>query len=392
MEFVLAQCAQAYAHHSHAEIHLCLSLSLSLFLFYLLTGRWKPLAYSVKRMYAPLQVQAFQDGNKIKVFLVNDRVTPVMTTVYVSLLSLDQNSTSCPSRRSLHSFGVSPVLNTDYQVQPSFASQVYVMPIETLLRTRPGCTTSSCYVSVTAVAKSGQEGAGEVSETQLWLVPLKDIDFQDPEMRLSNFHIGDSAAATVGVASLIGKPRSLMADELAQNDTQAETQTTGGRSFRSRLSSGATGPVPAQKPAKQSTNLVHGGGSSTVVRRTLLPAGTPISFTLSTNRPAAQTNLLTKFRGRFSDDAFTALHPCTPKTITFYPHVSVGPISPEEFEADLKVESLFDHQYGKPEARKAKGGAAAVAAVKPAKARRAESAAAATGNILAVETKRKAPN
>jgi hypothetical protein len=226
-------------------------------------------------------------------------------------------------------------------------------------------------------------------------------------MRLSNFHVGDSAAANVGIAAVASKPRSSLADELAQNDTQAETQKTGGKSFRSRLSSGAIAPIAAQKAAKQSSNLAHGGGGSTPVpgvhgsggstsvprvRRTFLPAGTPISFTLSSNRPAAQTNLLTKFRGRFSDDAFTALHPCTPKTITFYPHVSAGSISPEEFEADLKVESLFDHQYGKPEVRKPKGGAAAVAAVKPAKVKKAESAAAATANFLVVESKRLAPN
>jgi hypothetical protein len=229
---------------------------------------------------------------------------------------------------------------------------------------------------------------------------LKDIDFPDPGMTLANFHVGDSAAAaTVGVASLPRNPtRSLLADELAMNVTQAETQKTGGKSFRSRLSSGAPAPSPAQEPAKQSSSLVHGGGISTsapVVRRTLLPAGTPISFTLSTNRPAAQTNLLTKFRGRFSDDAFTALHPCTPKTITFYPPVSAGPISLEEFATDVKVESLFDHQYGK--ARKVLplvngDTAAAVAAIKPVKARKTELAAAATGSILAVESKRQAPN
>lgn len=94
-----------------------------------LAGRWKPLAYSVKRMYAPLQVQAFQDGKNFKVFLVNDRVTPIATTVTVSVLSLDQNSTSsCPAAQSgaaaTHTLGVDPVAKTDFTVPPSFASQV----------------------------------------------------------------------------------------------------------------------------------------------------------------------------------------------------------------------------------------------------------------------------
>lgn len=95
--------------------------------FFCLAGRWKPLAYSVKRMYAPLQVQAFQDGKNFKVFLVNDRVTPIATTVTISVLSLDQNSTTCPAAQSAaaaHALGVEPVAKTDFTVPPSFASQV----------------------------------------------------------------------------------------------------------------------------------------------------------------------------------------------------------------------------------------------------------------------------
>jgi hypothetical protein len=63
---------------------------------------------------------------------------------------------------------------------------------------------------------------------------------------------------------------------------------------------------------------------------------------MSGNRPAALTQLLTKYRGRFSDDAFSAVHPCEPKTITFYPHVSVGPLAPEDLAADLKVRGGVD--------------------------------------------------
>lgn len=78
-------------------------------------------------MYAPLQVQAFQDGKNFKVFLVNDRVTPIATTVTISVLSLDQNSTTCPAAQSAaaaHALGVEPVAKTDFTVPPSFASQV----------------------------------------------------------------------------------------------------------------------------------------------------------------------------------------------------------------------------------------------------------------------------
>jgi hypothetical protein len=75
-------------------------------------------------------------------------------------------------------------------------------------------------------------------------------------------------------------------------------------------------------------------------------APTPVSFILRSNRPAALTQFNTKIKGRFSDDAFTALHPCQPQTITFYPHASVGQLTPAQLMADLTAESLFDHQYG----------------------------------------------
>jgi hypothetical protein len=364
------------------------------------------------------------------------------------------------------------------------STQVYATPIDTLLASHPGCTPASCYISVTAVAKPNagewrQEGAGEVSEAQLWLVPLKDIDFPDPGLRLSNFQVGATAVTTAGTtATAAAAPatalpaRTLLAEEEEEEEEEEDTADdnetdsgakaeaqadskeklpkkaggskaadgaatkpgnsgTGGsgsnsgkksfprasRAFKSRFSSGAPkAPVPvAQKPAKNLRDRLHGGSApepSMVPSKVILPAGTPLTFTLTAQRPAALTQFLTKYRGRFSDDAFTAVHPCQPKTITFYPHVSAGPVTAEELAADLTVESLFNHQYGKAAVRKVQGGGgataaevqvptvAAVAAPKPAvqqppmavKKVPAKAAAVATANILAVEKERHAPN
>lgn len=370
-------------------------------------GRWKPLAYSIKRMFTPLQVQAFQDGSRVKVFLVNDRVTPVMTTVYVSLLSLEQNDASCESaRRHTFSAGAAPVLKQDYEVQPGFASEVWSTPLLTLLRSRPNCTTTTCYVSVTAVAKPNQPGAGDISETQLWLVPLKDIDLPDPQLSVSDFQLVTDEAAIVGTASLPRRPRG--ARTLLAKEKQADEHTHGhGRKYRSHIVSGgglhsSNPPAPTTKPKWQET--VHAGpilpplgeesapdNASAPIKDTVskpVPApvapsppkpapkpGTPISFTLSSTRPAALTNLLTSYRGRFSDDVFTAFTPCSPKKITFYPHVSAGSITAEDFAADLQVESLFTHQYGKPVPSTAKGGAAAIASTQASKLSKTSTAA-----------------
>lgn len=309
-------------------------------------------------MYAPLQVQAYVDGTRLRVFLVNDRVTPVLTTVYVSLLSLNQTSTTCPTQRAWHSFGVAPVLRQDYQVQPSFASQVWSTQIATLLRSRPGCKANSCYVSVTAVAKSNQPGAGDVSETQLWLVPLKDITFPNPELKLAGFQYGDIAAAAdplpapaAPAAAPIAAPADAAAvagRALLEEEVLGSIQADAIDRLRTRFSSGAAPPpAPAQDVAavrkprvRRPGSVSHGGlrvDQTLVPQRAWAPAGTPITFTMSANRPAALTQLLTKYRGRFSDDALTAVHPCEPQMITFYPHVSVGPLAPEDLAADLKV-------------------------------------------------------
>lgn len=405
-------------------------------------GRWKPLAYSIKRMYAPLQVQVFQDGNKVKVFLVNDHVTPVRTTMYVSLLSLDHNSTVCgPSNRPARSPATASVLKQDFEVPANFAAEAWSTAILTLLRNRPGCTVASCYVSVIAVAKPNQVGAGEVSEAQLWLVPLKDIDFPNPELSLSNFRLGadqppiDDSLPELQTATKPNPMRSLLSQGAG---VAADVAQSTDRRYRSRIRSGGgvsestsapdavqfkrksvmhAGPiaappqhqgeqpeVPAQQPdagdnqpASEQPPINNQQPSTPVVQPPtsnddpLLdeepqgpvqlqpapapinppkqsqpppPPGTPITFTLSAQRPAALTNLLTNYRGRFSDDAFTAVHPCSPRTITFYPHASEGGITAEDFAADLQVESLFDHQYGKPEAKAKTGGAASVASFK----------------------------
>jgi hypothetical protein len=114
----------------------------------------------------------------------------------------------------------------------------------------------------------------ETSETQMFFVPLKDINLPDPNLELTEFR---------------------------------------------QLNSGAS--AESASPAA-------------------------VSFVLKSNRPAALTQFNTKIKGRFSDDAFTALHPCQPQKVTFYPAASVDQLTPAQLMADLTAESLFDHQYG----------------------------------------------
>uniref|UniRef100_A0A383W609 beta-mannosidase n=1 Tax=Tetradesmus obliquus TaxID=3088 RepID=A0A383W609_TETOB len=240
-------------------------------------GRWKPLAYAVKRMYANLQVQAIQDGPQTKIFLVNDHTTAVNTSVEVSVLSLSDSADAaeCAVQQQ------QPAALFTVPVAPLFAEMVWTMPTEDLLATRKGCTKTTCYISVTASGKASPSAAEETSVAQLFLVPLKDINLPDPELQLSEF-----------------------------------------------------------RPLRPSQNSAEPADSDSADS----PAA--VTFTLKSNRPAVLTNLNTKIKGRFSDDAFTALHPCQPRSITFYPHASVEQLTAAQLKADLAAESLFDHQYG----------------------------------------------
>jgi hypothetical protein len=260
------------------------------------------LAYTIKRIYAPFAVQAIQDGNYTKVFIVNDHTTAVDATVSIKLLSLaDAAESNCTAE----SWATEPIDSASYTVPAGFASMVWSMKTFNLLNSRHGCSSTSCYLSVEAIGTLVRSDLGitnprepqeplepdalvqdsqystDISQTQMWFAPLKDIDLPDPKLLLTDF---------------------------------AE--------------------APQEVPGAHGTaDHAHAATS------------TPVSFTLRSSRPAALTMLATKLKGRFSEDALTAVHPCEPRKITFFPKPGVT-VSPEELEAALSVESLFDHQYG----------------------------------------------
>jgi hypothetical protein len=98
-------------------------------------------------MYANLQVQAVQDGPQTKIFLVNDHTTPINASVTVRVLSLTDSAdaAACAAQQPAAVFTAT--------VAPLFAEMVWTMPTDDLLAARPGCTATTCYISVTASGK-----------------------------------------------------------------------------------------------------------------------------------------------------------------------------------------------------------------------------------------------
>jgi hypothetical protein len=359
------------------------------------------------------QVQAITNPatDAVQVFLVNDHTTPVATRITISVLSLRDDAgkrgDTCSSSATK-----AAAATLDFTVPPGFASEAWSMPVDKLLASQPGCTRHSCYVSVSAVARNGQDGAGEASEAQLWLVPLKDINFPNPGLQLTGFaqqtvvatepsyseadaeavaratnsYEGESAnpdmatdaadeaglmqlpaaASYEGASAWQPEEKPAYPTSFVREAGAARSASTSTAAFRNRLWAKATGKqIPlagkvaaaaaaaASKPVKGKPGKASGAASASTsavkpaaAAAAAAATGAPITFTLSAARPAALTTLVTKYRGRFSDDGLTALHPCAPRTVTFYPHASVGRLSPEDLAADLKAESLFDHQYG----------------------------------------------
>jgi hypothetical protein len=146
------------------------------------TGRWKPVHYAVKRAYAPLAVQAILDGSQVQLFVVSDLVGPTDATVTLRLISLNDAPSTCgKAKGSDASTAASVVGSFEYSVPGLFATRVWKMGAGELLKTRPGCTAATCYLSVTLDAPGMEQ-----SESQLWFSPFKALALPDPDITISD--------------------------------------------------------------------------------------------------------------------------------------------------------------------------------------------------------------
>jgi hypothetical protein len=139
------------------------------------TGRWKPVHYAVKRAYAPIVIQAILDQSTVDIFIVSDLLNTTDANVQLTLVSLNDTAATC----SADTVKSQRVASFDVPVPGLFASKVKSIEVEDLLAMRPGCTATTCFLTATATA----EGMAP-TESQLWLVPFKAIEFSDPELRI----------------------------------------------------------------------------------------------------------------------------------------------------------------------------------------------------------------
>lgn len=143
-----------------------------------------------------------------QVFLINDHTTPRNVSLSVHVLSLSDTASDCTTSAGAGYATAAPVPGVAAMPEPpsavepaaefkanapaNFAALVWSEPTEDLLATRPGCSATNCYIAVRAVATppavAGATSAPtpEVSEAQVWLAPLKDINLPQPDLRVGD--------------------------------------------------------------------------------------------------------------------------------------------------------------------------------------------------------------
>jgi hypothetical protein len=150
-------------------------------------------------------IQAILDQDTVDIFIVSDQVNTTEASVQLTLVSLNDTAATC----SADTVKSQRVANFKVPVPGMFATKVQSFEVADLLAMRPGCTATTCFLTATATA----EGVAP-TESQLWLVPFKAIEFPDPELRIESAE--QSTPGTVTIKVTAERPAALvMVSEVA---------------------------------------------------------------------------------------------------------------------------------------------------------------------------------
>jgi hypothetical protein len=151
--------------------------------------RWKPVHYALKRVYAPVQVQAFtsaSDPNQANVEVHYDESgplpAPISVKLYLQPLSAGADSGSCAKGLLVNSF------TAEAGSRPG--APEWSMNVDQLMALRPGCTRETCYLRVEA----REDGGGKKSATAALarrgkgLLGVGEGDAQESQLFFAKFH------------------------------------------------------------------------------------------------------------------------------------------------------------------------------------------------------------
>eukprot|EP00879_Flechtneria_rotunda_P007346 GHRR01007707.1.p1 GENE.GHRR01007707.1~~GHRR01007707.1.p1 ORF type:complete len:1340 (+),score=540.78 GHRR01007707.1:559-4020(+) len=319
---------------------------------------WKPLHYSVKRLFADvsLSIQQHVDRDSLQVYIVSDVLQPVNACVTIRMLSLHATLGSCAvSSSSNHTTSRQQQAQSQPQsatcgaasTQASSANSTepwvlhkQVIPVnvpaasavkawsgssKNLLAAAPDCSSSSCYVHVLLDA-----GGFKQQEVTVWLAPFSSLQLQNPTIQLTGFRYMppeangsfkgnvSAGAATAGTTGSAMHPSgSSKAVAAAAATSAAELAAIGGRS-RSQVRDGAVAMTV-------STDRV---AAYTVWE--LLPHEQP------QQQRRRHKTAVSVLQGYFSDNAVT-LHPCEPRRIQYVlRHGVLGACEQHQHQAGIR--------------------------------------------------------
>jgi hypothetical protein len=136
------------------------------------------------------------DHNEAQIFIVSDMVDTKKVTVSLRLVSLSDSPDTCRTDRRRGPSDKSVVETFNYDVPGLFATRVWKMSAAEVLKARPGCTATTCYLAVTAQA----EGI-ETSESQLWFTQFKNMQLPDPKIVIDKVTLVSPVEVNIAVRS-----------------------------------------------------------------------------------------------------------------------------------------------------------------------------------------------
>jgi beta-mannosidase len=186
-------------------------------------GRWKPLLYTIRRVYASLSLYIEVDAatGSIRVYAINDAMDDsIAASLAVELIPWN------PTQSQIND---EVVVVNDMQVTIPSASSALLWHGELNAATMQACSSTSCYVK--AIASSAADSTSR-RHLEAWkaLAPMKEVDLvASPVINVDNFHSLASNIIAFEVTVSAASPSLFfeLMDEEEQDVAKSKDQLTG---------------------------------------------------------------------------------------------------------------------------------------------------------------------
>jgi beta-mannosidase len=160
-------------------------------------GRWKPLQYTVKRVFSEVSISflGLPQEDEVLVFGVNDRLvdTQVTYSLYLVPWSLSQNPFAPPAAGDAAAEGnpfLLPLPNSKILLPAGSSQEITKLSITSLFNSLPAlnCSRTSCFLYLTATATAETSTAPSIPSVPYFLDTFKNLNLTTkPNIRTTEF-------------------------------------------------------------------------------------------------------------------------------------------------------------------------------------------------------------